>query len=52
MKQMAKESRPASRYDDSHISKDIRSDLAKLGPEKAQRVRDVADADKSPPLER
>jgi hypothetical protein len=45
---MSKPDRPASQYDSSHISKDVRADLTKLGPEKAQRVRDVADADKSP----
>jgi hypothetical protein len=49
---MTNPDRPAAHYDDSHISKGIRDDLSKLGPEKAQRVRDVADADKSPPLKR
>jgi hypothetical protein len=45
-------SRPASTYDNSHISTDVRADLAKLGPEKAQRIRDVADTDKSPAADR
>ena len=44
---MSKPNRPASKYDASHISEDERASLATLDPEKAQRVRDVADADKS-----
>jgi hypothetical protein len=32
-----------SAYDGTHISPPIRAELGKLGPEKAKRVRDVAD---------
>lgn len=34
---------PTSKFDGTHVSTDIRDQLAKLGPEKAARIRKVAD---------
>jgi hypothetical protein len=35
---------PASKYDDSHLSVDVRAQLGKLTPELAAGVRRIADA--------
>jgi hypothetical protein len=42
----------ASEFDGSHISKQARADLKKLGPEKATRIKIVADRPKIMPPEK
>jgi hypothetical protein len=46
---MTEPKRPASEYDGTHISKDVRAKLSEQIPEIANRIREVADTDKSTP---